>query len=738
VGRRKVPGLASLTRRGGVLSPLFRVTAARKHPLRFALPAAILLVALGTPLVRAAGDPGWPREIQASSARILMYQPQLEALEKDQLTGRAAVSVKTAKMSEPVFGTVWLSSRVEIDRDKRSVGIFDVKVPKVRFPNATPEQEQALTTVLEREIPKWDLTLSLDRLIAALEVAQREQATTEKFNETPPRVLRATEPTLLVTLDGEPKQIPVPDSGIQRVVNTPFFIVYDRATGRYFLAAGNFWYAAREAAGPWESIPKAPQAVEDFYKREQKSPPETEGEAPAPKPAAQKNAPPPKVIVTTVPSELILSDGEPKYASVAGTGLLYMSNTENRVLMDTATQRYYLLLSGRWFAGSSLDGPWEFVRPDALPEEFKKIPENSAVGDVLSHVAGTEQAEEALMDALVPQTNAVKRSEARTEVVYDGEPRFKAIPDTGVEYAVNTSSQVLKIGGKYYACDQAIWFVGDSPRGPWAVADSVPAEVQQIPPDSPVYNTKYVYVYDSTPDVVYVGYLPGYVGCYPYYGAVVYGTGYPYSAWVGSVYYPMPVTYGFHAAYNPYYGWGFGFGVGFMVGNVNISIGMWGTPYGWWGPAYYPPMHAVYGGYGGYYGGGPGYAGNPGNPNRPGKPGAGQPRPTPYAGASNNLYNRPENRGRNAASTSDRGARPSAPAARNSPNNVYSDRSGNVYRQSGGGWQQNGKSGWSSSSPSQGTSSLNRDAAARQQGSARMQGYSGGAARGGGGHGGRR
>ncbi len=52
-------------------------------------------------------------------------------------------------------------------------------------------------------------------------------------------------------------------------------------------------------------------------------------------------------------------------------------------------------------------------------------------------------------------------------------------------------------------------------------------EIQKIPPSEPVYNTKYVYVYESTPEVVYVGYTPGYMWSYPWYGVPIYGTGYP-------------------------------------------------------------------------------------------------------------------------------------------------------------------------------------------------------------------
>ena len=66
-------------------------------------------------------------------------------------------------------------------------------------------------------------------------------------------------------------------------------------------------------------------------------------------------------------------------------------------------------------------------------------------------------------------------------------------------------------------------------------------------------------MYESTPQVVYVGYTPGYVYSYPWYGVPVYGTGWYYPPYVTPyAYYPRPVTYGMHVSYNPYTGWGFG------------------------------------------------------------------------------------------------------------------------------------------------------------------------------------
>ena len=99
------------------------------------------------------------------------------------------------------------------------------------------------------------------------------------------------------------------------------------------------------------------------------------------------------------------------------------------------------------------------------------------------------------------------------------------------------------------ACSEAVWFVSSSPTGPWVVADTVPAVIYTIPPSSPLHYVTYVRVYGYTPQVVYTGYTPGYLGTVVNpYGTVVYGTGYAYTPWVGSVWYPAPYTYGYAEA----------------------------------------------------------------------------------------------------------------------------------------------------------------------------------------------
>jgi hypothetical protein len=319
---------------------------------------------------------------------------------------------------------------------------------------------------------------------------------------------------------------------------------------------------------------------------------------------------------------------------------------------------------------------------------------------------------------------------------------FEPIEGTEMAYAVNTEYQVLEIDGRYYVCYEAVWYESDSPDGPFTVSVKVPDDVKEIPAENPNYNVRYVYVYDSTPDVVYVGYTPGYAWSFVYGPTIVYGTGWWYRPWVSPYYYyPRPVTWGFHVTYNPWYGWNFGFG--FSYGRFHFGFrtapSYWDRR-GWWGPAGY--RHGYYHGYH------RGYASGYRRGYRAGY----------YAGQRQaNVYNRPQNTARNvdratarsqlanrqgvasaAGTLPSRGAnsQPSqrGQVSRDRQNNVYADRDGNVYRRSqDGGWEQRDRSGWSSSGrtrdvnrqpSSRELSNLNRDYQARQRGTQRTQDYS--------------
>ncbi len=655
-----------------------------RHLNRFGI-ILIVFVSVFT-RVQAEETNNWPKIIERDGTSITIYQPQTESLSANTMESRAAVSVTTRENPAPVFGAMWFDCNISTDMDDRTVKLLNMEVSAAKFPDVEAEKIERMSELLKEEVPRWEMELSLDQLLADLDLEEVHMELSEGLNNAAPEIIYSTAPAMLIMVDGDPRFEQIEKTSYERVVNTPYFIVGDSKKGKYYINGGKHWYVS-DNFDRWEVTSQVPKKLikiaEEAMEEEEAYAASTEDES-----VVYSEDVTPVIIVRTTPAELLQSDGEPEFKSIEGTSLLFMSNTADDILMNIETQDYYVLVAGRWYRSKSLSGgPWSFVDPENIPEGFSSIPADSDMASVRSSIAGTREAKEALLANQIPQTAAVDRHEARLEVSYDGYARFEKVGNTDMNYAVNTDKSVLQINNHYYCCDNAIWFEANSPNGPWIVSTEVPPGVQEIPPESPVYNVKYVYIYDTTPDVVYVGYTPGYLHSYAYRGCVYYGTGYYYRPWYGVRYYPRPVTYGYRAHWNPYTGWGFSFG--YSYGWMTYG---WGSPYrGWWGPSgyrygyHYGYRHSYSAGYRDGY-----HAGRRSSYRQP-APYAYRPRPT------NNVYN---NRAQGIRSTgnnyydartgyrvasTDRPVKPTARTA-SSPNNIYTDRQGNVYRRDGNDW----------------------------------------------------
>ena len=59
----------------------------------------------------------WPMHATTSDgAEVTIFQPQLQDFQGDIISARAAVAVTPANAQEPIFGAIWLESRVATDR----------------------------------------------------------------------------------------------------------------------------------------------------------------------------------------------------------------------------------------------------------------------------------------------------------------------------------------------------------------------------------------------------------------------------------------------------------------------------------------------------------------------------------------------------------------------------------------------------------------------------------------------
>jgi hypothetical protein len=568
------------------------------------------------------GTKHWPKVIRFTDGSFFdLYKPRVTYFRGNVVKFRAVVSLAASAEDDPVFGVAWTTDTVEVDRDKRDVMIRAVRVNTLKV--------SGYSSTLERQVMRASVAtgirmfphLPLDEVLASLDGNEEARDLAGNISNQLPTLIFRKSPTMLVLIDGEPILKNNKDWGLDVVVNSPFTIVRDDDHQFYLYTPGS-WYVAAAAVGPYVSKGDTVSSKLKKIGKELEKAAMENGEAmmngagmkngggtengetnggakPSAGPAANPGGY--DIVVSTTPAELIETDGQPDLQPVTPTSLRYVANSANDILFDTATAKYYLLLAGRWFRSDSLNdhGRWEHVAADKLPLDFLRIPKTSPKSNVLVSVAGTKEAQDAILDAEVPAMTKVDRKGTSTEVAYDGDPQFSPIQGTDMEYAVNTCATVINSNDRYYALDDGIWFVSANPQGPWVVSVTRPDQMDLVPPECPVYHARFVEVYEVRPDFVFDGYTPGYLNSYIDGNCLVYGTGFYYQPWLGGFYYPQPWTWGFCMCYDPWYGWefgmdymddifdcGWGFDAGFGFAWGGGSAGSWRG-----GPAIYHQLY---------------------------------------------------------------------------------------------------------------------------------------------------
>jgi len=532
-------------------------------------------------------DPAWPHVLTINGASVVVYQPQaIEWPNHETLTTREAIAITLPGEKTPVLGTTEISFSTQTDAATNQVILTNPQLVTSHFPaldTAKAERIEAgirgaLPSIHARPVPLQSVLLSLK---------QKTQPDSAPIDNTPPTIFYSAKPAALVAFDGEPVMAPVGQTGLTFAANTNWDVFSDGKT--WYLLYDGSWLAAPAYTGPYTLVTKLPAAFSAMP-----TDPNFAAARKAIPPPPRKAGVPPTIFVSTKPAEIIVTDGPPQFAPVPGTGLQVVKNTHNTLFLEPSDGRFFLLTSGRWFASHGLEGPWTFATND-LPPDFALIPSNAPQASVLASVPDTAQAQLAVLQAQVPRQATLKKDSAKLTVVYAGPPQFRQIPGTPMNFAVNTSYEVIETGGRYYVCYQGAWFTGPSPNGPWILATSIPPAIYAIPPSSPLYNVTYVKIYGATPAAVTFGYTAGYTMGFVSAGVLVYGTGYYYPPVVipgpVPIYYPYPTSYAGSVAYNP-------------------TTGAWvhgGTAYGPYGGVatggtYYNPNTGAYGRGGSVYG----------------------------------------------------------------------------------------------------------------------------------------
>jgi len=708
------------------------VTAPVRIPALLAAAAWVATCIAGAALAQPA-DPGWPRELARQGEKLVLYAPQVdEWKEFRELQWRMAIQYTEKAGAKPVVGALGLHAETLVDDESHRVVMGNIRITRASFPGLDATAAAAVEQRLQSFVPKT--TSAALHLIAAA-TPKPEKAPAVPVRNEPPRIFVASSQALLLFVDGKPVLAKIPGTSLEFVVNATLAVFRHPGGGKHYLLAGERWLESATLAGPWSATRRLPADFDKLAK-------DPEWAAIAKFIPAKRGGAVLAVFYSETPAEVILFAGKPAFKRVPGTGLLAASNTDSAVFLHEGTKQYYYLTSGRWFRASGLEGPWSFASSD-LPPDFARIPPTSPEGRVLASVPGTEEAKDAVLLAQVPTVLEVSpQAAAKVKVSYDGPPKFEPIPQTSLQYAVNTQDKVIRVGDVYYLCLQGVWFRSTKPDGPWEVAPSVPKEIYTIPSSSPVYNVTYVTQVTTTTGTVQSSYTAGYMGAFVIGTAVgyavAYGSGYyhpPYWYYppVGyPVYRPYPTPYG-APVYNTAtgaYGWGqaaYGpYGGAARAATYNPYTGTYARGATAYGPYGSRSAAQAYNPYTGTYaataqGSSPTAQWGQSVVSRGNQAAYGQ----HYTTSAGTVGSVQTTQGGKAVGVSGAGGT-DAMVGKTAGGDYYAAKDGNVYRNTGSGWQSYDSGNWNSvqkpaTTQAQGQQGAQRQQAAQQQQAAQRQ-----------------
>ena len=656
----------------------------------------------GMPGAPGAPDGKWPKTRKtADGATLVMYQPQVQSWDKQRhIVALAAVAFSPAGNQKPALGTVKMESDTQVSMEERLVRLTKLNITEANFPGADREVARKLITELQAHMPKNEMIMALDRVLAAIERSEIKTGSDLAINTEAPPIFVSERPAIIVQFDGEPVMGPISGSKLQFGVNTNWDVFKDDKDV-WYLRYETGWLKTKELSGEWEPAGDLPDAFKNLPDDQNW----TDVKANIPGKKIKKDKVP-MVFVSEKPAELIVFDGKAKWEKMKDTDLQWAKNTESDVFRYKGDDVYYLV-SGRWFKASSFKGPWTFAT-DKLPNDFKAIPADHERSRVLASVPGTDEAAEAILMAQIPTTARVNRKDLKApDVEYaGGTPQWKDIDKSPVDYAENTANTVLRLGDIYYMCFQGVWFSSTNPNGPWNVTTNIPDEIYEIPANSPVHNVTYVTVVDEDSDDEYAAFAvtAGYsMGIMIGYGCAMWGSGWYYPPYMyhpigyPPYYYPYPPSYGCGARYNPY------------TGAYGVRQGVYGPYGGATRGASYNPRTGTYARGGKAWGptGGAGWA-EAYNP-RTGAYGRTAQGRNPYGSWGTSYVQKGDDWVRTARVSGENGTRMAWESSQGSGRayrgengtvatrngDVYAGKDGNVYRKTDDGWQSWDGNGWS-------------------------------------------
>lgn len=179
-----------------------------------------------------------------------------------------------------------------------------------------------------------------------------------------PEIIVTTEPSELISTNGSPEYVVIPEANLIYAKNTDAELFRDITTNKFYSLFSGRWFVSDRLEGNWKFL--AAGELPDGFAKIPEDHDKSAVLASVPGTKAAENAVKDALVpfvtkndISTLLNTEVNYDGEPEFAAIKGTDLLYAVNTPHQVLMWN--KRYYLVEEAVWYNSSSAGGPWRIA-----------------------------------------------------------------------------------------------------------------------------------------------------------------------------------------------------------------------------------------------------------------------------------------------------------------------------------------------------------------------------------------
>ena len=147
--------------------------------------------------------------------------------ELKQLKARMAVSIRP-KVGQPTVGVIYLQAATEANTDTRNVLLSNVQITETKFPSLDAAASAAMDKLVRTFLtPGASINISLDRLLADIEVLNNPPPSGAAVKNDPPKIFVSYQNSILLLVEGEPVRVPIEKSNLEFVVNTNWGLFFE-------------------------------------------------------------------------------------------------------------------------------------------------------------------------------------------------------------------------------------------------------------------------------------------------------------------------------------------------------------------------------------------------------------------------------------------------------------------------------------------------------------------------------